>query len=77
MAAQGAGFSRISDDHIASVIRDSDEWAFVEYMIQINTRTSRVKLLHAWHLSPLPVVNQFERRTTVRLRVAYSNHLNS
>ncbi|CDJ32408.1 Zinc finger protein, related [Eimeria mitis] len=63
MAAHEAGFSRISDQHIAAVIRDSDEWAFVEYMIQINTRTSRVKLLQAWHISPLSVVNQFEKRT--------------
>lgn len=66
MAAQEAGFGRISDDQIAAVIRYSDEWAFIEYMLQISTRTSRVKLLQAWHLSPPQVVNQFERRTAVR-----------
>ena len=71
MAAQESGFSRISYEHIAGVIRDSDEWAFVEYMVQINTRSSRVKLLQAWHMSPLPVVNQFEKRTAVRLRAAF------
>ncbi|CDJ41324.1 B-box zinc finger family protein, related [Eimeria tenella] len=71
MAAQEAGFGRISDDQIAAVIRYSDEWAFIEYMLQISTRTSRVKLLQAWHLSPPQVVNQFERRTARRL-VVYS-----
>lgn len=65
MAVQESGFGRIADEHMAAVIQSSDEWAFVEYMLQINTRTSRVKLLQAWHMAPRQLVNQFEKRTAV------------
>lgn len=65
MATLDNGTSHISEAHLGTVIRNSDEWAFVEYMLQIATRTSRVKLLQAWHVAPPHVMNQFERRTAV------------
>ncbi|KAL8431405.1 hypothetical protein Efla_001760 [Eimeria flavescens] len=71
MATLDGGGGVLSEAHMGAVIRNSDEWAFVEYMLQINTRTSRVKLLHAWHVAPPHVVYQFEKRTARRL-VVYS-----
>ena len=55
----------MSESHMGSVIKDSDEWSFIEYMLQLSTRTSRVKLLQAWHVATPHVVNLFERRTAV------------
>lgn len=69
MAVQESGLVRISDQHIGVVLRNSDEWALVEYLLQITTRTSRVKLLQAWHVAPPHAVNQFAKRTAQRLVV--------
>lgn len=66
MATLDGGNGRISDAHMGAVIQNSDEWAFIEYMLQINTRTSRVKLLQAWHVTSPHVLSQFEKRTAVR-----------
>ncbi|KAL8272680.1 hypothetical protein Esti_003384 [Eimeria stiedai] len=71
MTTLDGGGGVMSEAHMGAVIRNSDEWAFVEYMLQINTRTSRVKLLQAWHVAPPHVVYQFEKRTARRL-VVYS-----
>ncbi|XP_026193312.1 uncharacterized protein LOC34622905 [Cyclospora cayetanensis] len=71
MAAQESGFTRLSDDHMAGVIRHSDEWGFIEYLLQMEARTSRIKLLQAWHLPSSLLVTQFEKRTARRL-VVYS-----
>lgn len=60
------GSVRISEADLGAVLKNSDEWSFIEYMLQINARTTRVKLLHAWHVAPSHVVNQFEKRTDVR-----------
>ncbi|OEH79865.1 b-box zinc finger family related protein [Cyclospora cayetanensis] len=65
MAAQESGFTRLSDDHMAGVIRHSDEWGFIEYLLQMEARTSRIKLLQAWHLPSSLLVTQFEKRTAV------------
>lgn len=56
---------RVSKARRDAVAKDSDEWEFMEFMLQIHTRTSRVKLIEAWHVAPPHIANQFERRTAV------------
>ncbi|KAL8435671.1 hypothetical protein ACSSS7_002332 [Eimeria intestinalis] len=45
MTTLDGGGGVMSEAHMGAVIRNSDEWAFVEYMLQINTRTSRRRLV--------------------------------
>lgn len=77
MATLAGGTGRMSEAHMGTVIKNSEEWAFVEYMLQINTRTSRVKLLQAWHVAPPHVVNQFEKRTSVSPLTCIKKHMHS
>ncbi|CDJ41337.1 Zinc finger and GTP binding domains, related [Eimeria tenella] len=71
MVVPDTGIGRMSEEHMGTVIKDSDEWSFIEYMLQLTTRTSRVKLLQVWHVASPHVMNLFERRTAKRL-VVYS-----
>lgn len=65
MVVPDTGIGRMSEEHMGTVIKDSDEWSFIEYMLQLTTRTSRVKLLQVWHVASPHVMNLFERRTAV------------
>ncbi|PHJ24685.1 zinc finger protein [Cystoisospora suis] len=65
------GDFRVSHKDLGAVLRDSDEWSFLEYLLQMSARTSRVRLLQAWHIAPPHIISNFERRTKGRL-LAYS-----
>ncbi|KYK66638.1 zinc finger protein [Toxoplasma gondii TgCatPRC2] len=67
MATSVGGDVRLSEKDLGAVLRDSDEWAFLEYLLQMSVRTSRVRLLQAWHIATPHLVSAFERRTQGRL----------
>lgn len=57
----------ILDNNLTQIFRDSEEWLTLEYFLQMNARTSRVKLVQAWHISPIEVINKFKKRNFERL----------
>ncbi|SCN44830.1 zinc finger protein, putative [Plasmodium malariae] len=57
----------ILDNNLTQIFRDSEEWLTLEYFLQMNARTSRVKLVQAWHVSPAHVINKFEKRNSDKL----------
>ncbi|CRG97958.1 zinc finger protein, putative [Plasmodium gallinaceum] len=57
----------ILDNNLTQIFRDSEEWLILEYFLQMNTRTSRVKLVQAWHVSPAHTINKFEKRNSEKL----------
>ncbi|PFH32742.1 zinc finger protein [Besnoitia besnoiti] len=67
MALNPGGDFRLSEKDLGVVLRDSDEWAFLEYLLQMSVRTSRVRLLQAWNIAPPHLISAFEKRTKGRL----------
>ncbi|SBS84407.1 zinc finger protein, putative [Plasmodium ovale] len=57
----------ILDNNLVQIFRDSEEWLTLEYFLQMNVRTSRVKLVQAWHVSPIQLINNFEKRNSEKL----------
>lgn len=57
----------ILDSDLTQVLKDSEEWNILEYFLQMNTRTSRVKLIQAWHMSPTHIINKFEKKHSDKL----------
>ncbi|SOV74420.1 zinc finger protein, putative [Plasmodium sp. gorilla clade G3] len=57
----------ILDNNLTQIFRDSDEWLTLEYFLQVNARTSRVKLVQAWHVSPVQVINKFQKKNSEKL----------
>ncbi|CAD2110057.1 zinc finger protein, putative [Plasmodium vinckei] len=57
----------ILDNNLTQIFRDSEEWLTLEYFLQMNARTSRVKLVQAWNISPVEVVNKFKKRNFEKL----------
>ncbi|CAG9474916.1 zinc finger protein, putative [Plasmodium vivax] len=68
MAANPLGTdTSILDNNLTQIFRDSEEWLTLEYLLQMNVRTSRVRLVQAWHLSPVHLINKFEKRNANKL----------
>lgn len=57
----------ILDSELTQVLKDSEEWNILEYFLQMNTRTSRVKLIQAWYVSPTHIMNKFEKKNSDKL----------
>ncbi|GAB66888.1 zinc finger protein [Plasmodium cynomolgi strain B] len=55
------------DKNLTQIFRDSEEWLTLEYLLQMNVRTSRVRLVQAWHLSPVHLINKFEKKNSNKL----------
>ncbi|GAW81378.1 zinc finger protein [Plasmodium gonderi] len=54
----------ILENNLTQIFRDSEEWLTLEYLLQMNVRTSRVRLVQAWHVSPAHMINKFQKRNS-------------